>query len=252
MKITRILMLVGALALLFSGAGRADIAGFTIGLSNWSPELSGDFNSDGDDAIDLSDDLDIGDPSHSSLVVSIEHPVPLLPNVRYQSIDLDSDGRNRLSSSIRFDGETYAANETVRTRFDLSHDDIVLYYEVLDNWINLDVGLDLKRFDGQVSISGSSNTTRSSIDIDATVPLLYLSARFDLPFSGLYIGADISSFSIDDSSAEDMTLKLGYLSDIGLGIEGGIKTFSLELDDADDLDTDIEYDGLFVNAFFNF
>lgn len=252
MKTTLKLIFIGALALLFSSAGRADIAGFTIGASYWSPELSGDFNSDGDDTIDLSDDLDIGDPSQSSLVISIEHPIPLLPNIRYQNIDLDSNGSNRLSSGIRFDGETYAANETVRTRFDLSHDDIVLYYEVLDNWINLDVGLDLKNFDGRVSIVGSSNTTRSSVDIDETLPLLYLSARFDLPFSGFYIGAEISSFSIDDSSAEDTTLKLGYLSDFGLGIEGGIKTFSLELDDADDLDTDIEYDGLFVNAFFYF
>ena len=125
MKTTPILIFIGALALLFSHIARADIAGFTIGASYWSPELSGDFNSDGDDRIDLSDDLDIGDPSHSSLVISIEHPIPLLPNIRYQSIDLDSDGRNRLSSSIRFDGETYAANETVRTRFDEAENSVV-------------------------------------------------------------------------------------------------------------------------------
>ena len=37
-----------------------------------------------------------------------------------------------------------------------------------------------------------------------------------------------------------------------LGIEGGIKTFSLELDDADDLDTDIEYDGTYISVFFRF
>jgi hypothetical protein len=62
--------------------------------------------------------------------------------------------------------------------------------------------------------------------------LLYLSARFDLPFSGFYVGADISTLSVDDSSVDDTTLKLGYESKIGFGIEGGIKTFSVELDDA--------------------
>ena len=222
----------------------------SIGASYWSPDLSGNFNSAGEGTIDLSDDLDVGDPSMSSLVLQLEHPIPVLPNVRYQGIDLDSDGRSTLSSNITFDGQTYTAGESVRTTFDLSHEDIVLYYEVLDNWVNLDIGLDLKRFDGEVSLVGS--TASSSIDIDETIPLLYLSARFDLPFSGFYVGADISSFSIDDSSAGDTTLKLGYRSDIGFGIEGGLKTFSIELDDADDLDTDIEYDGAFINGYFSF
>ena len=252
MKSTLNILAIATLALIWSIPGHADFIGLNIGASFWKPSLSGNFSSTGESDIDLSDDLDIDDPSESSLVLSLEHPIPVLPNIRYQAIDLDSDGRNTLTSSITFNGETYGASETVRTTFDLSHTDIVLYYEVLDNWINLDIGLDLKRFDGEVSIVGSTNTTTSSIDIDETVPLLFLSARFDLPFSGFYIGADISSFSIDDSSAHDATIKLGYESGSGLGIEGGLRTFSLELDDADDLDTDIEYDGAFVNGYFHF
>jgi len=73
-----------------------------------------------------------------------------------------------------------------------------------------------------------------------------------LPFSGFYVGADISSFSIDDSSADDVTVKLGYESGSGLGVEGGLRTFSLELDDVDGLDSDLEYDGAFVNGYFQF
>lgn len=246
------ILAIAALALQFSIPVHADFVGLKIGASYWAPSLSGSFNSDGESDIDLSDDLDIDDPSQSSLVLSLEHPVPFLPNIRYQSIDLDSDGSSALSADITFEGETYTAGETVRSTFDLSHDDIVLYYEVLDNWVNLDIGLDLKKFDGEVSMVGSTNTTTSSIKVDETLPLLYLSARFDLPFSGFYVGADISSFSIDDSSADDITIKLGYESGSGLGIEGGVKTFSLDLDDADDLDTDIEYDGAYVNGYFHF
>ncbi len=243
---------VVALALLFSFPVQADFVGFRIGASYWEPELSGDISSTGDPDIDLSDDLGLDDPSESSLVLVLEHPVPFLPNLRYEGIELDSDGRETLTGGITFDGETYAGGETVRSTLDLSHDDLVLYYEVLDNWVNLDIGLDIKSFDGEVSIVGSTNTTTSSIDIDETIPLLYLSARFDLPFSGFYVGADISTLSVDDSSVDDTTLKLGYESKIGFGIEGGIKTFSVELDDADDLDSDLEYDGAFVNGFFSF
>jgi len=45
---------------------------------------------------------------------------------------------------------------------------------------------------------------------------------------------------------------LGYESGIGLGVKGGLKTFSIDLDDDDDLDTDIEYKGAFINGFYRF
>jgi outer membrane protein len=137
----------------------------------------------------------------------------------------------------------------VTSTFDLSHDDIVLYYEILDNWINLDIGLDVKIFDGEVVLSGSSSTT---VPIDETIPLLYLSARFDLPFSGFYIGADFSGADISDNSLEDTSIMLGYESDSGLGFEGGYKKFSLELNDVTDVNADVEYDGIYLNGYYHF
>ena len=252
MKPTLNILAVAVLALLFSTPGRTDVVGFTIGASYWDPDLSGSFNSTTGTDVDISDDLDVDATSESSLVISLEHPVPFLPNFRYQAVGLDSKGRTAISRDITFEGQTYSAGETVRSSIDLSHDDIVLYYEVLDNWVNLDIGLDVKRFDGEVSMVGSTNTVTSSIDVDETIPLLYLSARFDLPFSGFYVGADISTLSSGDNLVEDTTLKLGYESKIGFGLEGGVRAFSLELDDADDLDTDLEYDGAFINGFFHF
>lgn len=253
MKSTLSIPAIVALALLFPTSGHADAVGLSIGAAYWAPNLSGNFNSTGDPDIDLSDDLGIDDPSSSSSVVlSLEHPIPVLPNIKYQGFDLDTSGRNTLSSSITFDGETYDAGDTVRSDFDLSHDDIFLYYEVMDNWVNLDIGLNLKLFDGEVSTVGSTNTTTSKIKVDETIPLLYLSARFDLPFSGTYMGADFSGLSIDDSSIVDATIKLGYESAIGLGIEGGYKSFSIDLDDVSDLDTDVEYEGAFVKGYFHF
>jgi len=245
------ILFIAAMTLLVATPGKADFVGFTIGASYWEPELSGTFSSTGEADIDLSDDLGVDNPSDSSLRVTLEHPVPFLPNIRYQGVELDSSGNQALSGSITFEGETYS-NETVSSSLDLSHDDIVLYYEILDNWVNLDIGLDVKRFDGEVSLVGSINTTTSSVDIDETIPLLYLSAKFDLPFSGLYLGVDISNLSSGDSSVDDTTIRLGYESKSGFGLEGGIRQFTLELDDVDDLDSDLEYDGAFVNGFFHF
>jgi len=143
----------------------------------------------------------------------------------------------------------------VTSAFDLSHDDILLYYEILDNWINLDIGLDLKIFDGEVALSGFdpfAAPISTIVPIDETIPLLYLSARFDLPFSGFYIGADFIGASTGDNSLEDTSIMLGYESDSGLGFEGGIKKFSLELNDVTDVNTDLEYDGIYLNGYYRF
>ena len=224
----------------------ADFVGLNIGISNWSPDLSGNFNSRNDASIDLKSDLGVNDPSQTSLILILEHPIPVLPNVKYQKLDLETSGNSTLNRDIRFNGQEFSANTPITSTFDLSHDDIVLYYEVLDNWINLDLGIDFKHFNGQVGISGNN------ILIDETIPLLYISARFDLPFTGFYAGADLNHLGSGDNNVNDSTLLIGYESSIGLGIEGGVKTFSLELDDADNIDTNIEYDGLYLNGFFHF
>jgi outer membrane protein len=221
------------------GTAEAEFVGLNIGAH--TSQSSNTFNRNSASSIDLVDDLNVNNPAQTSMVLILEHPISILPNIRYQGYNLNSP-------------ESFEANlETTTTSFDLDHEDIVLYYQLLNNWIDLDMGVDLKRFDGQVSQTG---TTGSSIDVDETIPLLYLSARVDLPVNGLYVGANINANVVDlglsQSTAQDSTIMLGYESGTGLGIEGGIKSFSVELNDSDTLNTDLEYDGLFLNGYFNF
>lgn len=229
----------------------ADFVGLNIGANHWTPDLTGSFNSSatGSSNINISNDLGLKDHSATSLSISLEHPIPLLPNIKYQGHDLNSSSNSNIGSAKTFNNTTFNAG-TINSTLDLSHNEIALYYELLDNWINLDLGLDLRMFDGKVSISDSSQS--NSITIDETIPMLYIAARVDLPFTGFYIGANIQQLSIGDNSIEDSTLLVGYESKLGLGIEGGIKTFSLELDDASNLNTNLEYDGLFLNGFYHF
>lgn len=243
--------LVSFIVLLTSMSASADFVGLNIGAHYWTPDLTGSFNSTttGSDTVNRANDLGINDKQSKSLTISFEHPVPMLPNIKFQGYDLSSSSSTS-GSTVIFKGETYSGN--INSNLDLSHNDIALYYKLLDNWVNLDLGLDLKMFDGRVSIVDDVNPVASSIPVDETIPMLYLSARFDLPFTGLYVGADIHPFSIGDSTAEDSTLKIGYQSKAGLGIEGGFKTFSLELEDANKLNTNLEYDGIYFNGFYNF
>lgn len=245
MKSNKRLVLATLLCCL-GGSAYADFVGVNIGYSHWAPDLSGDFNSKNNMSIAPIRDLGVNDPSQTSLVLILEHPIPLLPNVKYQNYDLETSGNKTLTKNLTFNDSNYNAGNNVSSIVDLSHDDIVLYYEVLDNWVNLDLGVDLKRFDGQMGINGNN------VAVDKTLQSLYMSARFDLPFTGFYAGADINSLSIGDNKSNDSTLLIGYESSIGLGFEGGLKKFSLGLDNANNIDTNIEYRGLYVNGFFHF
>jgi len=237
--------------LLAIGTAEAEFIGLNIGANPTPAAYSGAF-SNSSSSIDLVDDLDADSSARSSMVLILEHPIAVLPNVRYQGYNLDSSDNSGFDSEISLNGGTLNAAGGGNSAFDLDHEDIVLYYQLLNNWVDLDMGVDLKRFDGQISQTNQG----SSVSVDETIPLLYLSARIDLPVNGLYVGANINANVIDlgisESTAQDSTFMLGYESGTGLGIEGGIKYFSLELNDADNLDSDFEYDGVFLNGYINF
>ena len=251
MSTTRTVSAILASMLLALGTAEAEFIGLNIGANPATAEHSGAF-SNNSSGIDLVDDLDVDSSAQSSMVLILEHPIALLPNVRYQGYNLDSSDNSGLNSNFGLNGGMLEAAGNGNSAFDLDHDDIVLYYQLLNNWIDLDMGVDLKRFDGQISQTGQGG----SVSVDETIPLLHLSARIDLPVNGMYLGAKINANVIDlgisESTAQDSTLLLGYQSGTGLGIEGGIKYFSLELNDAGNLDSDFEYDGLFLNGYFTF
>jgi outer membrane protein len=240
-----------ALVSLTAGIAQAEFVGFNLEASHWTSSLPGSVSNAENSSIDLVDDLNVDSPSQTSMVLILEHPIDVLPNVRYEGLNLDSSGRS--SSDFEFNGEAFSSGNQVTSTFDLDQDDIVLYYELIDNRMNLDIGVDLKYIDGEVSLNGSTET---SVDVNETIPLLYLSARYDLPYNGFYVGADINAdivnLGISDSSAQDSTIMMGYESRNGLGVEGGYKHFSLDLDDVNDIASDIEYDGIFLNGYYNF
>lgn len=253
MNRTRSVFAITAILWLAIGTAEAEFIGLDIGASRWVPGQNNSYKHPDSGSIDLVDDLELEDPSQSSMVLILEHPIKMLPNIKYRGNELDSSNRFTLDSNINVNGQMFTSGNEVTSTYDLSHNDVVLYYQLLNNRLNLDLGVDLKSFDGEVSLNGATST---SVEVDETIPLLYLSARYDLPNSGFYVGANINANIIDlglsESSAQDSTIMLGYDSGSGLGVEGGYKSFSLDLDDIDSLDNDLQYDGVFLNGYFNF
>ncbi|CAA0114879.1 Uncharacterised protein [Zhongshania aliphaticivorans] len=237
------LLAVAVIAACASINTQADIIGATAGAYMWKQSWEGNVQS-GSDSVDMNDDLGYDDETGKSFFVAFEHPVPVLPNIRLQRTDLDISESNQLSRTFTFDDDVYTAADTVDSTTDLSHTDATLYYEILDNWVNLDVGLTVRVFDGEVRLASTGR--EGSIELDAPVPMAYVNARFDLPLTGLYASALGNIISYGDNAVTDMTVGLGYEFGI-IGLELGYRNFDVDLEDDDD-EASLTVDGYYFGV----
>lgn len=229
-----------------SGIAQADIIGLTGGAYVWKQSWDGDVRSgpSANDEISVQDDLGYDDDTGSSFFIAIEHPVPLIPNIRLQRSEMEISEKATLSRTFSFEGKTYTAGDDIDSTTDLSHTDATFYYEILDNWVNLDIGFSVRVFDGEVRLK--TNSFDESLDLDAPLPMAYANARFDLPFSGLYAAAVGNVIAFDGNSVTDITMGVGY--EIGIAaIELNYRNFDVSLED-DDEEAGITVDGVFLGV----
>jgi outer membrane protein len=241
---------LGAAALFVASAAPtvvADVLGGDFRVSYWNANTDGDLTSGGA-VLDFERDLNADDTSALELSASLEHPLPFLPNIRLTHISLDDDFNGDFTGG--FDGQSYSG--AVTTSLDMSNTGLTLYYEVLDNIVSADIGIDVRRFDGELRIQDNADPSQLSlIDLDETIPLLYAGARVDLPFTGLSVGADLSGLKVSDNQLTDAKIHVRY--DISLlFIEAGYRVLSVDLDDIDGTDVSADLNGVFISSGIDF
>ena len=239
-KISKLLIPV---ALATAVSAQADIIGGSVEASYWYAGLGGDAKTSSTN-VDIDDELDFDRNSFFELAATVEHPVPILPNVRLKYTDLDQTENGTLNSS--FDGVNAGP---VETNLDLSHVGLVLYYEILDNWVSADVGLDLRKFDGQLSITNGSQSSQS--DIDEFLPLGYLSAEFAMPFTDMSAGAEISAISLSGNSIHDAKIRFRQGFSLAF-IELGYRQMGIKLDDIGNTEVEVDFSGVYLSTGLDF
>ena len=246
-------LLLGALVALLPITGMsATVLGFQAGGGSWTHAPSGDITaSDGGvgTSADLKDDLNLSSKSEGYSYFILEHPIPVIPNIKYVNTKLTSGGSGTVKSDFTFNGQPYSASTAVTTVLELNQADAILYYELLDNVVSLDLGINIKTISGKASIDDGTNPPEST-DFSSPIPMLYVAAEIALP-AGFAIGADISTISAAGNSITDTTVKLTYTSDYYLGVEAGIRTQSYTID-VDDVKASMKFDGVFAGIFFKF
>ena len=221
------LPLVLAFSMLAPFAHADRVLGLYAGVGTWLSDYDGKV---GKPSASLSQ-LGVEEHYNNYFYVAIEHPVPLIPNIRLTQTKIKSAQTGTVTQSFTIGDTAYAANESVKSSFDLSHRDATFYYQLLDNWINLDLGVTARQFDGYVR--AESISSKEKLDIDLTAPMLYSKAQFDLPFTGLSAGVEGNYTRYQGNSLNDYTAKLTYLFDsaVDLGVEVGYRKMSVKISD---------------------
>ena len=244
-----------ALVTLVSTLSMADIIGGEINIGYYSHAPSGTAKYQGD-TIDAEKDLKWSNESDLFIKAYFEHPIPIIPNIKVGYTSFAHKGAGAISNSFQFGNRSFDANADINSDFDLKMYDLTLYYEILDNWLNADVGVNVKYIDGSISVAGTEAITGTQINEDNSfavpIPMLYAKARFDVPTTDLSFQAEGNYVSYDGHTLYDAEVGARYTFAIGFGLEAGYKTMKLKLDNIDDFTMDTDFSGAYGKVVWDF
>ncbi|ETX09507.1 hypothetical protein MUS1_08365 [Marinomonas ushuaiensis DSM 15871] len=157
--------------------------------------------------------FDSSDGSATYASLDIQHPIPLIPNLRMDVWDFESDPSGT----------------------DISHLDFTGYYGVGLLWASIEGGLTFRNLD---MTQGSSSDSES-------VPMLFLAASLAIPGTGITLAAESKSISSFDSvTISDQSFKIQYQPIPVLGLEAGYRSIDQETNFLGNID----YDGYFIGV----
>ena len=236
---------LGLLALCVSFTSQADtLLGLYAGAQAWNMETSGGFSNDGSNT-----EFNFEEQTNTNLYVAFEHPIPLIPNVKVQRTAMDTQGDVILDTQFTLGDKVFAANGNAFTDVSLTTTDFILYYELFDNdLVSFDVGLNAKHIDGEFLATVDGETGRE--EFSGPVPMVYSRLAVGVPFTGFGAFVEGSFLSIDDHTISDYQAAITYSLmgnlAIDLTLQHGYRAVTLELDDLDDIYSDLEFKGIYA------
>lgn len=246
--------LYSTLSFMSIGAHSDSILGLYAGAGVWVNTFEGTFENNG---FVSTDELDVNDDNSNFFYIALEHPIPIIPNIKLSHLDLITESQTINSLEFVFNGQAFAQGLFTSTTVDLNHTDVTLYWEILDNWVNLDVGVTGRTYDGFVEVSaftsGASITARA--DLTVTAPLAYAKAQLNLPFTGWFVAGTANYVSYNNIYLSDFDAKIGYMYDgpgLDVGIEVGYRMMKLETADLDELESNLTIDGPYASVVLHF
>lgn len=245
------------MAVLVPTAQADTILGLHLGVDGWKSNNEGELSYKNNSA----QNFNFKDDTFISYYAALEHPVPLIPNIKLKYTELDLNGSALLDDTFSFNGSNYVVGTNVNSISELTHIDYILYYEIFDNdLLSIDLGLNVKQFDGDITVSGVTQQGGANItevvEFSGFVPLAYARTEVGLPFTGLSVFFEGSLLAIDDSKIQDYQMGIAweFIDNLAIdvAVKAGYRSMTLELDDIDNINTNIDASGPFAGIAVHF
>lgn len=215
-----------ALGVGLSGLAQADLVALKGDISYWAYDGHAEMNN----TVPFSKEK-LDNEGAVQFSVALEHPVPIIPNAKIRYVNLDTQTKSSVLGQ-----PNYAVN--------LDHADFILYYEILDNVVDLDIGA------GATTLNGHINRLDQRTNIDETYPIIYGTVGGKLPFTGLSAKAELTYSNFDDAQLTDALAEIQYnfidnmLVDVG--VKAGYRIFTVDLDDYNRNDIKLDFKGPYI------
>ncbi|RLA66242.1 MAG: hypothetical protein DRQ78_04450 [Epsilonproteobacteria bacterium] len=198
---------------------------------------------------DLEDTLGFSETQDIFFKAYLEHPLLFLPNIKLGYTKLSHEGSNDVNLFSWGDIHQFTGNIDNSLALDIS--DATLYYEALDNWLEVDLGLTLRYLSGNIAVNTSAET--EVIDFSTLFPMLYAKGRFNIPSTDVAVQMEANAISYGGLTSYDYEISARYTLTMGLGLEAGYKSLHLDSDElSDGLDANVDFSGPFVSAIWDF
>lgn len=241
-------MLAGAvLTALVSTAAQADmLLGIKAGADYWQADADGSFAERGAPQQDFNFDSS----GQGSVWASLEHPIPLVPNVALRENRIKENG-SLTGANFNFGGQSFIGETNAKA--DLSNTDFILYYEILDNdLVSLDLGGAYKQMHGSYTVTDASHSAKQKLD-DGVV-MGYASAKVGVPGLGLFGFADVMA-GLTETQVHDYTVGLGWQFDgmiLDTSLRAGYREFNFDADKFSGLNSNMKFKGFFAGVELHF
>lgn len=227
-------------------------ADLSVGFGQWQTEVKGETGQQGSST--TLDDLGFDQNRNNMFVLTLEHPVPVIPQVRLMHTDINTGADAIITQPFSLGTVVFEANVRTLSTLVLSHSDITFYYEILDNWLEIDLGVTTRVFDGYVEAQTELSAPVAST-LEGALPMLYLDTAINLPFGGLSLGGTANVIRYRGDGFHDYSASVGYMFEregTDLGIQLGFRKLILDVAEFDDLYVDASLSGAYLALFARF